>query len=212
MSWAFRVLGYLSFIFPMLTTERILYQWFTFCLKSSEQKVSNMVSAFSINNFYLEMFNLIILRLLLLCGLQALLLYHDILTVWNLYCQLTFLVLGYLDAARLTWDPVTDTTVGSDPVNGLLSPELSIFPASGRVTELLLPPSSKAACASSACCALACFWRFSLWAELVRYREILLFGRGLEGLAGGGLGTGFSAATSCNNIKAKCLLETSLLL
>jgi hypothetical protein len=77
---------------------------------------------------------------------------------------------------------------------------------------LLLPPSSKAACDSSACCAMACFWRFSLWAELVRYREILLFGRGLEGLAGGGLGIGFSAATSCNNIKAKCLLENSLLL
>lgn len=107
-----------------------------------------------------------------------------------------FLVLGYLDAARLTWDPVTDITVGSDPVSCLFSPELSVFPASGGVTELLLPPSSKAACDSSACCAMACFWRFSLWAELVRYREILLFGRGLEGLAGGGLGIGFSAATS----------------
>lgn len=50
-----------------------------------------------------------------------------------------FLVLGYLDAARLTWDPVTDTTVGSDPVNCLFSPELSTFPASVGVTELLFP-------------------------------------------------------------------------
>lgn len=122
---------------------------------------------------------------------------------------LTFLVLGYLDAARLTWDPVTDTTVGSHPVNCLFSPELSTFPASVGVTELLFPPSSKAACDNSACCAMACFWRFSLWAELVRYREIRLFGRGLEGFAGGGLGTGFSAATSYNNSKVNCLLEMS---
>lgn len=126
--------------------------------------------------------------------------------------SLTFLVLGYLDAARMTCDPVVDTTVGSDPVNCLFSPELSIFPASGRVTELLLPPSSKAACESSACCAMACFWRFSLWAELVRYREIRLFGRGLDGLAGGGLGIGFSAATSCNNIRSNFTRNFSFLL
>lgn len=76
--------------------------------------------------------------------------YEDIL-------ELTFLVLGYLDVARLTWDPVTDTTVGSDPVNCLFSPELSTFPASVGVTELLVAPSSKAACDNSACCAMACF-------------------------------------------------------
>lgn len=125
-----------------------------------------------------------------------------------MYSWLTFLVLGYLDAARLTWDPATDTTVGSDPVNCLFSPELSILAASVGVTELLFPPSSKAAWDNSACCAMACFWRFSLWAELVRYREIRLFGRGLEGFAGGGLGTGFSAAVSCNS-RIKCLTEIS---
>lgn len=46
-----------------------------------------------------------------------------------------FLVLGYLAAARLTWDPVMDITAGSDPVDCLFSPVLSILPASIGATE-----------------------------------------------------------------------------
>lgn len=73
------------------------------------------------------------------------------------YLSLTFLVLGYFDAVRLTWDPGTDTTVGSDPVNCLFSPKVSVLPASVGVAELLFVPSSKVTCDNSACCALACF-------------------------------------------------------
>lgn len=110
----------------------------------------------------------------------------------------TFLVLGYFTAARFVWDPAARTAVGSDPVNCLPSPGPSTLLTSVAVTKLAVLPSSGTACASSACWELACFCLLSLWAELVRYREKRLFGRGLEGFAGAGLVSVFSGTASYN--------------
>lgn len=108
----------------------------------------------------------------------------------------TFLVLGYFIAARLDWDPAARVALWSDPVNCLPSPGPSTLLTSVAVTKLAVLPSSGTACASSACWELACFCLLSLCAELVRYREKRLFGRGLEGFAGAGLVTVFSGTAS----------------
>lgn len=110
----------------------------------------------------------------------------------------TFLVLGYFTAVRLDWDPAARITVGSDPINCLPSPGPSTLVTSVAVTKLAALPSSETACTSSACWELACFCLLSLCAELVRYRENRLFGRGLEGFAGAGLVTVFSGTASYN--------------
>lgn len=108
----------------------------------------------------------------------------------------TFFVLGYFTAVRLDWDPVARIAVVSDPVNCLPSPGPSTLLTSVVVTKLAVLPSSGTACVSSACWELACFCLLSLCAELVRYREKRLFGRGLEGFAGAGLVTVFSGTAS----------------
>lgn len=69
---------------------------------------------------------------------------------------------------------------------------------SAVVNELTQLPSSGTAWESSACWELACFCLLNLCAELVRYREKRLLGRGLEGLAGAGLVTSFSGTASYN--------------
>lgn len=109
---------------------------------------------------------------------------------------LTFFVLGYLTVTRLVWDPETAGTTESEPVGCFPSPGPSVLLTSAAVTVLTLLPSSGAACVNSDCWALACFCLLRRCAELLRYREKRLLGRGLVGFDGAGLETGLSAADS----------------